>query len=310
MKIGVLGGTGFVGCNVMHRLRTDQFDCVAGSRRTGVNAFSVDSITHWIEQNKITHLVNLAAECGGIGLNKKKPADLWYSTTQISASVLRACVEARVMNLVQVGTVCSYAKFCPTPFKESDLMHHGDPEETNLSYGISKLNSLYGARSYAKQYGINVTNLVPVNMYGPNDDFDPETSHAIPAIMRKIHAAKVSKAPKIQIWGTGKASREFLYADDFAWAVEHALLTVTDAQFINVGTGREVTIADLVGMIKKAVGYDVEIEWDATKPDGQPRRCLDISRARDLFGFEPKTTLEDGLLLTYDWYQNAHLKNS
>lgn len=272
------------------------------SRRTGVDATDTSAVMKWITDNKITTVVNLAAECGGIGLNKEKPADLWAATTKISSSVLAACVN-NVECVVQVGTVCSYAKYCPSPFRESDIMHHGDPEETNLAYGVAKLNALYGGKAFANQYGLRVINLIPVNMYGLYDHFDPKVSHVIPALIRKIvHAQKTNG--NLTLWGSGTATREFLHARDFAYSIICALSSNVDSQFINIGTGAEISIKNLAQLISSMVGYSNPILWDNSMPDGQPKRRLDITRARELIGFEPKIELADGLRELINWYIN------
>jgi GDP-L-fucose synthase len=273
-----------------------------GSRRLGVDATNLENLTDWIKDNKITHLVNLAADCGGIGLNQKIPATLWAATTQISHTVLDAALRTKIQKLVMVGTVCSYAKHCPVPFKEEDLMRHGMPEPTNRAYGVAKLNSLIGAQAYAKQHGMKICNLIPVNMYGPYDHCDPENSHVIPALIRKFDEATASGGD-VTIWGTGSASREFLYARDFGDAVLRALDKLEHSELINVGTGTETSIKSLVETIGSLYDFKGKINWDTSKPDGQPRRCIDATRATKEFGFKAKTELHDGLKRTIEWYR-------
>jgi len=299
--VGVLGHSGFVGKNLVDHLIANSIDFVGGSRKTNVDARNVDDLIGWIEDNNVTHVINLAAECGGIGLNKRRPADLWLATTRISAAVLEASVRCKIQKLIMVGTVCGYAKHCPVPFKESDLLHHGEPEETNQAYGISKLSGLFGAKSYHLQHGLNVANLIPVNMYGPYDHFDLEDSHVIPALIRKMFDAKTSGGP-VTIWGSGTPTREFLYAGDFAEAIVLAIKKDVGPDFINIGNGSEISISDLARTIADVVEFDGDIQWDQSKPDGQPRRCLDVTRAKKLLGFEAKTTLIDGLEKTVRWY--------
>jgi GDP-L-fucose synthase len=201
-----------------------------------------------------------------------------------------------------VGTVCFYSRDCPIPFKEEYLMHYGFPELTNLAYGVAKLNSLIGAQAFAKQYGLNVCNLIPVNMYGPHDHFDPELSHVIPAIIKKLYDAKHNNLRRITLWGTGIATREFLYVEDFTNAIILALRNLNQPDLINIGTGSEISIANLATKIAAIIGYGGDIKWDSTRPDGQPRRCLDISKAESLFGFKAQVKIDDGLQRTIDWY--------
>lgn len=307
MKIGILGATGFIGKNLVEYLKIHGESVEGCSRRTGVDARNKKDLVNWIKSNNITHLVNLAAECGGIGLNQKQPADLWSATTAISHSVLEAALETKIEKTIMVGTVCSYPKNCPVPFKEEYLLYYGEPEPTNRAYGIAKLNSLYGAQSYAVQYGLNVACLIPVNMYGRYDNFDDNSSHVMPAIIKKFLIAKKNNLPSVTLWGTGSSTREFLHAKDFSKAIHSAILNLNDSQFINIGTGREISIKDLSLLIAKLIGFTGEIIWDITKPDGQQRRCLDISRAKKLLDYSPSINLEDGIIDTIDWYSQSYL---
>lgn len=300
--IGVLGATGFVGRNTVERLAERGERVVGGSRSTGIDATDLVALVAWLRTNQVTHLINLAAICGGIGLNKKRPADLWAASTKINSTVLEAARISKISKLVLVGTVCSYAKHCPVPFVETDLMSHGEPEPTNLAYGVAKLSALYGGRAYAQQYGMNICNLVPVNMYGPYDHFDLENSHVIPAMIRKITDAKQFNS-KLSLWGTGKATREFLYAKDFADAVLAAIDQLNEPTFLNIGSGSEISIADLVRVIADVMDYQGEIEWDANMPDGQPRRCLNVGRATQLLGWKATTPFREGIQQTVAWYQ-------
>lgn len=301
IKVGVIGHTGFVGQNIATRLLAMGRSFVGGSRHNGVDARDINSVISWISTNDITHIINLAAECGGIGLNQRSPATLWAATTQISVSVLEAARVCNVKKLIMVGTVCSYAKHCPVPFKESDILHYGDPEETNQAYGLAKLNSLYGSKAYHKQHGLNVANLVPVNMYGPHDHFDLDNSHVIPALIRKMSDAKLSGST-VTLWGDGSATREFLYVGDFVDALLLVLDNDSGPEFINIGSGEEISIKDLAIKIAGKLNFRHEIKWDATKPNGQPRRCLDTTKAFERFGFKASTSLDDGLQKTVEWY--------
>lgn len=303
MHIGVLGATGFVGKNVIEHLQEIGVNHCGASRRTGVDASDLNSLLNWISNNKITHIINLAAECGGIGLNQQKPASLWMATSKISHAVLEAVRFSGVEKLVMVGTVCSYSKHCPTPFKEEYLMNYGMPEETNAAYGVAKLNALIGAQAYVKQYGMNINCLLPVNMYGPYDHSDLNNSHVIPALIRKIDDAMKVGAESVTLWGTGSPTREFLYAKDFAKAAVLALENCNTCEFINIGTGSEISIKELAELISLLMGYKGRIIWDTTKPDGQPRRCLDVSKAERILEFRATTILMDGLAKTIKWYK-------
>lgn len=302
MKVGILGASGFVGKNLCDVI---PYEYIGASSRTGVDARVIGDIISWINDYEITHIVNLAAECGGIGRNQIEPAHLWYSTTLIMANVLEAARITNILKVVNVGTVCMYAKNCVTPFKEEYLLHYGPMEETNLAYGMSKLNAMYGAAAYQKQYGLAVDNLIPVNMYGLYDNFDLETSHVIPALINKIDAAILNSSPAIEVWGTGNASREFLYVTDFCNAICKCFEYDTGGEFLNIGTGAEILIRDLVEMLCDIMGYKGDITYNSSKPDGQPRRCLDISKARSIIGYEPTVNLRDGLEKTVSWYRNG-----
>lgn len=305
-KIGVLGSTGFVGTNLCAVLASKGIPYVGGSKSAGsikeyADATDASSISGWISRNQITDLVNLAAKCGGIGLNKERPADLWRVNTEISTAVLEAAAAHRVRRCLIVGTVCSYARNCPPPFSEEDLMRHGLPEETNRAYGISKLNAIFGAIAYGKQYALDINCLIPVNMYGKHDHFDDASSHVVPAMIKKIMAAKMA-GTDVTLWGNGEATREFLYAEDFAEAVVLALDKAETSDPINIGTGKEISMRELANLIKNKVGFSGNIIWDESKPNGQPRRCLNTKRAKSLLGFEAKTSLSAGLDQTIDWY--------
>lgn len=303
MKIGVLGSTGFLGHHIYTKLSVQSdAQVVGGSRRLGVDARHVNSLIDWIEDNKLTHVINLAAECGGIGLNRSNPFKLWLATTKITAAVLEAAKVTNLQKVCMVGTVCSYSHSSPVPFKEDDLMGYGKPESTNAAYGVAKLNGLFGCQAYRSEFGLNAIYLLPVNLYGPNDNFDASSSHVIPALIKKIIDARESNSPFVEVWGTGSASREFLFVDDAADGIIAATKKYDDADPVNIGSGMEITIRDLAVTICELCDYSGELKWDSTKPDGQPRRCLDVTRAHDRFGFVAKTPFRDGLRQTIDWY--------
>ena len=305
-KIGILGGTGFVGLNMQKRFDALGVDYAVTSRRHGVDARKPEKILEWVQDTRPDVIVNLAAECGGIGKNQRRPADLWLAVTEISAGVLRACAAAQIDRLITIGSVCSFAAECPTPFLESYLMNYGPPEPTNRAYGVAKLNGLYGAQAFEKQHGLSVCNLIAVNMYGPFDHFDLEDSHVIPAIIKKLQTAIDENSPSVTLWGTGTPTREFLYAQDFADAI---LLAATkpdiSSDFINIGSGQEISIKDLATTLADIMDYQGDILWDKTKPDGQMRRCLNVDRAYGVLGFTASTELRTGLLRTIEWFRNA-----
>lgn len=304
-KYGVLGATGFLGSHVCDKLENAGIEYSKGSRRLGVDAKNISSLADWITSNNITHLINLAADCGGIGLNKKHPARLWSETTRISYNVLEASVLCGINKFVTVGTVCSYAKHCPTPFNEDNLMCHGVPEITNAPYGVAKLNAMFGCWAYRQEFGLNSIYLLPVNLYGPRDNFDPHSSHVIPALIKKCLDAKLAGSSSITCWGTGTATREFLYVEDAADALLKATESYDKPDPVNIGSGMEISIKDLVELIAELVGFTGDIYWDKSKPDGQPRRCLDVSRAQKEFGFKAQTEFKVGLMKTIEWYRES-----
>jgi GDP-L-fucose synthase len=243
----------------------------------------------------------LAAVVGGIGANRDHPGKFFYENLMMGVQLMEAARVAGVKKFVAIGTICAYPKFTPVPFKEDDLWN-GYPEETNAPYGLAKKMLLVQAQAYRQEYGMDAIYLLPVNLYGPNDNFDLASSHVIPALIRKIAEAKRTKASYIEAWGTGKVSREFLYVDDAAEGIVLATEKYDKPDPVNLGSGMEITIKDLTELISKLMDYRGEIHWDATKPDGQPRRCLDVSRAEREFGFKAKMGFEDGLRKTIDWY--------
>ena len=246
-------------------------------------------------------IVHLAASVGGIGANRTSPGTFFYENIMMGVPLMEHARRAKVSKFVQLGTICAYPKITPVPFKEDDLWN-GYPEETNAAYGIAKKALLVQAQAYRQQYGFNAIYLLMVNLYGPGDNFDLETSHVIPAIIRKCLEAKASEAKTVRLWGTGKPTREFLYADAAADGIEHAARLYDGPDPVNLGSGREQTIAEIAAVIARLTGFRGEIIWDASKPDGQPRRCLDTTRAKKLFDWRSKTTMEVGLKKTIAWY--------
>jgi GDP-L-fucose synthase len=249
-------------------------------------------------------IIHLAASVGGIGANRANPGTFFYENAIMGIQLLEQARLAGVKKLVTIGTVCSYPKHTPVPFQEDDLWN-GYPEETNAPYGIAKKALLVQGQAYREQYGFNAIYLIPVNLYGPGDNFDPDSSHVIPALIKKCIDARNAGAPTIEVWGTGTASREFLYVEDAAEGIVLAAERYDGAEPVNLGTGQEITIRDLVDLIAKLTGYQGEIVWDATKPDGQPRRALNTTRAREQFGFMARTGFEDGLRQTITWFERC-----
>lgn len=253
--------------------------------------------------NGIDIVIHLAARVGGIGFNQQYPGMLFYDNAVMGVHLIEAARQAEVEKFVQVGTICAYPKFTPVPFQESDLWN-GYPEETNAPYGLAKKMLLVQLQAYREQYGFNGIYLLPVNLYGPRDNFNPASSHVIPAIIKKVIEARDSGAESITAWGTGSASREFLYVEDAAEGVLLAAERYEKGEPVNLGSGREISIRDLVELIAELAGYGGEVLWDASKPDGQPRRCLDVQRAKDEFGFAAQTPMRDGLARTIEWYES------
>ncbi len=301
-RIVVTGGAGFLGRNVQAELR-----------RAGAGAILVPTIQEYdltreadvarmYETMRPTVVIHLAAEVGGIGANRENPGRFFYANMAMGLHLIEHARRAGLRKFVQVGTVCAYPKFTPVPFKEEDLWN-GYPEETNAPYGIAKKALLVMLQSYRQQYGLSGIYLLPVNLYGPGDNFDPRTSHVIPALVRKFVEAKRRNLPQVEVWGTGSASREFFYVEDCARGLVMATQKYDGPDPVNLGAGFEITIRDLAGKIRDLAGYRGRIAWDTGKPDGQSRRCLDVSRARALFGFEARMPFEEGLRRTIEWWE-------
>lgn len=308
-KIVVTGGAGFLGSHVMSALlkrgvpqgnifvpRAEEYDL----RRREV-------CEEVVEKGSV--IIHLAAKVGGIGFNREHPGELFYDNLVMGVELIEAARKAGVEKFVGIGTVCLYPKFTPTPFREEDIWN-GYPEETNAPYGLAKKALLVQLQAYRDQYQFPGIYLIPVNLYGPGDNFDPRSSHVIPALIKKVWEAKQQGQPFVEVWGTGKATREFLYVEDAAEGIASAAEKYEGKEPVNLGSGMEIAIRDLVTLIAKIIGYEGEIRWDASKPDGQPRRMLDVSRAKREFGFTAKTNFEEGLKKTIEWYKTRGVENA
>ncbi|HKQ46989.1 MAG TPA: GDP-L-fucose synthase [Phycisphaerae bacterium] len=305
-RIVLTGGAGFLGQQVYAQLFAAGVspDQIAIPRRTEYDLTKSYQVARMYADFKPTVVIHLAAEVGGIGANRENPGRFFYATLAMGMHLIERGRQAGVKKFVQIGTVCAYPKHTPVPFKEEDLWA-GYPEETNAPYGVAKKALLVMLQAYRAQYGFNGVYLLPVNLYGPGDNFDLASSHVIPALIRKFVEAKARGEKKVDVWGTGTASREFLYVEDCARAILLAAERYDEAEPINIGSGSEITIRDLATKIQQLVGYEGQIVWDPTQPDGQPRRCLDCSRARERLGFTAEIDLDEGLRRTVEWYQSS-----
>ena len=303
-RVLVTGGAGFLGQRV----------CAMMGERGAADLIVPRSAEHDLTRQSVVEalvadtrpdvIIHLAAEVGGIGANRANPGRYFYANMAMGMHLIEAARASEIGKFVQVGTVCAYPKHTPVPFSE-DALWDGYPEETNAPYGVAKKALLVMLQGYRQQYGLNGIYLLPVNLYGPGDNFDLETSHVIPALIRKFVAARDAGQSEVEVWGTGAASREFLYVEDAARAIVAATERYDDSDPVNVGAGREVTIRDLVEMIADLTGYKGAIRWDTSKPDGQPRRMLDTTRAKERFGFEAEVELEEGLRRTIGWWEGT-----
>jgi GDP-L-fucose synthase len=300
MNVLVTGGTGFLGSHLVERLREAGVEPFV-ARHSEYDLTNAGDVRRLFSEASPDLVFHLAAEVGGIGANRTNPGRFWYANLIMGTHILEQSRLANVDKLVMVGTICSYPKFTPVPFREEELWS-GYPEETNAPYGVAKRALLVGAQAYRDQYGLNVIYLLPVNLYGPRDDFDLETSHVIPAMIRKMLDAKKNDERRVVLWGDGSPTREFLYVEDCAEALVLAAERYNGPDPINLGTGHEISIGDLATLVAEISGYDGQIVWDTSKPSGQPRRCLDVSRAEELFGFRAGTPFREGLAQTVSWY--------
>ena len=302
-RIVVTGGAGFLGKNVQAELRK------AGAADDRILVPLIEhfdftreaDVARMYAEMRPSVVIHLAAEVGGIGANQANPGRFFYSNMAMGLHLIEHARRVGLGKFVQVGTICAYPKLTPVPFREENLWN-GYPEETNAPYGLAKKMLLVQLQAYRAQWGFNGIYLLPVNLYGPGDNSDPESSHVIPAMIRKMVDARRARAPSVTLWGTGSASREFLYVDDAAEAIVLAAERYNEPDPVNLGSGCEITIRDLAELIRSLTGYEGELVWDPTKPDGQPRRNLDVRRDRERFGFSATTSFRDGLNSTLEWY--------
>ena len=305
-KIVVTGGAGFLGGVVVERMKNAGYTNLFVPRRKEYDLTREADVERLYADAKPDVVLHMAAEVGGIGANRDNPGRYFFANMAMGLHLIEGARKRGLKKFVQIGTICAYPKFTPVPFKEDDLWN-GYPEETNAPYGVAKKALLVMCQGYRQQYGLNAVYVLPVNLYGPRDNFDLHTSHVIPALIRKCVEARDRGVDHITAWGTGSASREFLYVDDCAEGVVAALEKYDGPEPINLGSGREITIKALTELVAKLARFEGQITWDTSKPDGQPRRCLDVTRAERVLGFRARTTLEDGLAKTIEWYERANL---
>lgn len=303
----VTGGSGFLGSYVIENLQERGCNRIFAPRSREYDLTQQQAVRELMDELRPNIIIHLAAVVGGIGANRENPGSFLYQNLMMGTMLMEEARLVGVDKFVALGTICAYPKFTPVPFKEEDLWI-GFPEETNAPYGLAKKMMLVQAQAYRQQYGFNAIYLLPVNLYGPRDNFDPASSHVIPALIKKCVEAKKANASYIEVWGDGSATREFLYAEDAAEGIVLAAESYNEPAPVNLGSGMEISILDLVTLIAEMAGFDGEIRWDVTKPNGQPRRCLDIERARREFGFQASTEFREGIQRTIQWYTSQSLQ--
>ena len=300
----VTGGGGFLGQHVLAKLRTAGCEKVIAPRKRECDLREREQVARLLKDAEPDLIIHLAAVVGGIGANRLHPGEFFYDNAIMGIELIECARRLNIRKFVCLGTICAYPKLAPVPFREEDLWN-GYPEETNAPYGLAKKMLLVQAQAYRQEYGFNCIYLLPVNLYGPKDNFDPQTSHVIPGLIRKLLEARARGERTVTCWGTGSASREFLYVEDAAEAILLAAERYNKPDPVNIGSAHEITIRELAELLCKLTGFEGELIWDATQPDGQPRRRLNVARAEREFGFLAKTSLVDGLRRTIDWYQTC-----
>jgi GDP-L-fucose synthase len=304
-RVVVTGGAGFLGSRIVQRVRDAGAAEVFAPRSKTYDLVQGEAVRRLYRDTRPDLVIHCAAVVGGIGANRANPGKFFYDNLMMGAQCLEEARLAGVRKFVALGTICAYPKFTPVPFKEEDLWN-GYPEETNAPYGLAKKMLLVQSQAYRQQYGLNSIFLLPVNLYGPGDNFDPASSHVIPALIRKFVEAVREGRPEVEVWGSGNATREFLYVDDCAEGVVLAAERYDGAEPVNLGSGQEISIRDLAESLARLAGFKGRLRWDTSKPDGQPRRRLDVARAEKLLGFKARTPLEDGLRRSVDaWLRRA-----
>jgi len=303
-KVIVTGGAGFLGSYVVAKLKRRDCQDIFIPRRRDYDLTKEANVERLYDDFKADLIIHLAAVVGGIGANQENPGKYLYDNLVMGAMLMEHARRSGVKKFIAIGTICAYPKFTPVPFKEEDLWN-GYPEETNAPYGLAKKMMLAQSQAYRRQYGFNSIFLLPVNLYGPKDNFDPKSSHVIPALIKKCVDAINQGDEEIVVWGTGKATREFFYVEDCARGILLAAERYDKSEPVNLGAGMEISIKELVDLIVKLSGFKGRITWDTTKPDGQPRRCLDTSRAKREFGFKAGMDFEEGLKRTIEWYNRS-----
>ncbi|MDB5293651.1 MAG: NAD-dependent epimerase/dehydratase [Phycisphaerales bacterium] len=302
-RILVTGGAGFLGSFVIEKLKARGYNDIVIPRRRDYDLTREGDVERLYADHRPAVVLHLAAEVGGIGANRDNPGRFFYANAAMGLHLIEGARTAKLKKFIQVGTICAYPNLTPVPFQESEIWN-GYPEVTNAPYGVAKKALLVMCQAYRQQYGLNAIYLLPVNLYGPRDNFDLHSSHVIPALIRKCIEARDRGDKTITAWGTGSASREFLYAEDCAEGLVRAMEKYDSPEPMNLGSGREITIRDLTVLVTRLCRFTGEIVWDSSKPDGQPRRCLDVSRAREQLGFIAGTSLETGLAKTIEWYES------
>lgn len=303
-RVCVTGGAGFLGSFVVEKLKQRGAGNIFVPRIEDYNLVNLDDIQRMLDDSNPDILIHLAAHVGGIGANREHPAEFFYDNLMMGVQLIHQAWLRGVKKFVAIGTVCAYPKYTPVPFREDDLWN-GYPEETNAPYGLAKKMLLVQSQAYRQQYGFNSIFLLPVNMYGPRDNFDLASSHVIPALIRKFIEAQEASRDEVEIWGDGSPTREFIYVEDAAEGILLATERYNGAEPVNIGSGFEISIKDLAELIARLTGYQGKLVWDTSKPNGQPRRALDTSRAEKYFGFRAQVPFEEGLRRTIDWYR-AH----